>query len=125
MRNTIKAYLKTIEKTKMDERTKAPSSTVTPVESESAKAPQNGDGQEEEVPTPADDQQDTEAVEQEDTPTVDVQPSIEVSKARDTLSNLSNASIRIATPNRPRTSTMTWIFKSSWRMTTRRSLCGL
>ncbi|EXJ83458.1 hypothetical protein A1O1_07081 [Capronia coronata CBS 617.96] len=81
MRNTIKAYLKTVEKTRVDERAKSATTEETPIPHNTVDENGNRDGQEEVSPATAtatgDQPQLVETTETDGTPAVDVQPSIE------------------------------------------------
>ncbi|EXJ87294.1 hypothetical protein A1O3_04253 [Capronia epimyces CBS 606.96] len=81
MRNTIKAYLKTVEKSRADERAKSITAEETPTQPNMAEDGASKDGQEEEPPATAtvvhDQQQPVDAADADGTPAVEVQPSIE------------------------------------------------
>lgn len=87
MRNTAKAYLKTVEKARAEERAKSATVADTPTQQPVAEEGTNVVGQEQDTTTMAaaataattGDEQLVETVEADDVPPVDVQPSIEVS----------------------------------------------
>lgn len=81
MRNTVKAYLKTVEKAKADDKVKAGTPEAAVAQSEMAGESTNQDAQLD--GTLADSSTERHPVDdgdKEDTPAVDVQPSIEVSR---------------------------------------------
>lgn len=81
MRNTIKAYLKTVEKSRTDERAKSATAEETPTLPNMAEESATKDSRGEQPrATTTGEQQSIEVTKTEDTPAaVDVQPSIEVS----------------------------------------------
>lgn len=109
MRNTIKAYLKTAEKAKADERAK-PTTNETP-QPEIVQQNVNGEVQEEEPPAEVDTAQAVDVTENGDATAVDVQPSIEVDLTFKLVLLVSDHNSRIPMLRRPITSTTTSISK--------------
>lgn len=105
MRNTIKAYLKTVEKSKADERARAATTDGTPTQPPMIGVGLNQDVEENGVPGAPDHHSPADVAGPEDTSALEVQPSVEVSHAPSDLSHLANSLFRTltltSTPNPP------------------------